>query len=223
MNTRILMGAILCLLFLTSYTSTSAQTQDCKCRFIKQLEREINRRNPYFIKQIKNAVISQHVNNPPTLQTISEDSILLIVKVFFKKNTLRLIEHKKIKKANYLCYLNPRSIQLDQAILTCNGNCFQIMRSGWTTKNVLGLDICRNEQILTLAKFKQQHAPEIIFTSGFEGWNNIVFLIKNRDIKTLNLKTGIIEPLSENNSYIKNDLNTTLGVMTKPGKIIICH
>ena len=223
MNTRILTGPILCLLLLITYTSAFAQTQDCKSKFIRRLERKMDNRKLHFIKQIKNAVISQHVINPPNLQIIPEDSILLIIKVFFKKNTLRLIEHKKIKKANYLCYLNPRSIQMDQAILTSNGNCFQIMRAGWTTKNVFSLDVCRNEQILALAKFQKQHAPEIVFTSGFDGWNGVVFLIKNRDIKTLNLKTGITEPLSENNSYIKNDLNTTLGVMTKPGKVIICH
>ena len=52
-----------------------------------------------------------------------------------------------------------------------------------------------------------------------------IYVIHYRDGKThtVNLRTEIIEPVSENNTYIKNDLNISLGVLTKQGKIILCH
>ena len=112
---------------------------------------------------------------------------------------------------------------LDRAILTVNGNNFKVMRAGWTTREVFDLDAIANGELLVLVDSVKQNHPEIVFTTGFEGWDGVVFLNKNGDVQTLDLKTGIIESVSENNTYVKNDLNTSLGVMTKPGKVVICY
>lgn len=147
----------------------------------------------------------------------------MIGKVFFTKKTIKDIDNGKIDKSKYLCYLKPKSMVLNQAILTFNGNSFRVMRAGWTTEKVFDLDVVTNEELLVLIDSVKQNHPEIVFTTGFEGWDSVVFLVKNKEVTTLNLKTGIIEPVSENNTYVKEDLNTSLGVMTKPGKIVICY
>lgn len=203
---------------------TVVSAQNCEELFLNRLGQTYHQRKPHFIKQVRNAVISKKVVNPPDLKTLSEDSIILIGKVFFRKKTIKLIRQGKVEKSKYLCYLNPKSMVLDRAILTVNGNNFKVMRAGWTIKKVFALDnVSTDSQLLMLVNSVRQYHPEIIFTTGFEGWDGVVFLNKNRDVQTLDLKTGTIESVSENNTYVKNDLNTSLGVMTKPSKVVICY
>ena len=208
---------------LVAIDCTVVSAQNCEEIFLNRLEQTYYRRKPHFIKQVRNAVISPKVVNLPDLQTLPEDSIILIGKVFFTKKTIKDIDNGKIDKSKYLCYLKPKSMVLNQAILTFNGNSFRVMRAGWTTEKVFDLDVVTNEELLVLIDSVKQNHPEIVFTTGFEGWDSVVFLVKNKEVTTLNLKTGIIEPVSENNTYVKEDLNTSLGVMTKPGKIVICY
>lgn len=221
MKAKNLIRIILFCLLATDCTVVSAQ--NCEEIFLNRLEQVYTQRKPSFIRQVRNAVLSQKVANPPDLQTLPNDSIILICKVFFTKETIKLIRQGKIDKSKYLCYLNPKSMVLDQAILTFNGNSFRVMRAGWTTKKVFDLDAVTNDELLKLVDSVKQNHPEIVFTTGFEGWDSVVFLVKDREVQTLNLKTGIIESVSENNTYVKDDLNTSLGVMTKPGKIVICY
>lgn len=202
---------------------TVVLAQNCEEIFLNRLEQTYHQRKPHFIKRGRNAVISQKVVNPPDLKTLPEDSIILIGKVFFTRKTIKLIRQGKVEKSKYLCYLNPKSMVLDRAILTVNGNNFKVMRAGWTTREVFDLDAIANGELLVLVDSVKQNHPEIVFTTGFEGWDGVVFLNKNGDVQTLDLKTGIIESVSENNTYVKNDLNTSLGVMTKPGKVVICY
>lgn len=221
MKAKNLIRIILFSLLATDCTVVSAQ--NCEEIFLNRLGQTYHQRKPHFIKQVRNAVISPKVVNPPDLKTLPEDSIILIGKVFFTKKTIKDIDNGKIDKSKYLCYLNPKSMVLDQAILTFNGNSFKVMRAGWTTREVFDLDVVNNDELLMLVASVKHNHPEIVFTTGFEGWDSVVFLVKNKEVTTLNLKTGIIEPVSENNTYVKEDLNTSLGVMTKPGKIVICY
>lgn len=65
---------------------TVVSAQNCEEIFLNRLEQTYYRRKPHFIKQVRNAVISPKVVNLPDLQTLPEDSIILIGKVFFTKN-----------------------------------------------------------------------------------------------------------------------------------------
>ena len=74
-----------------------------------------------------------------------------------------------------------------------------------------------------LKNYVQRYRPEIVFTTGCAIWDGYVLFCKDGKVQTLNLETGIIEPITENNTYVKDNLNMSLGVMTKPDKIVICY
>ncbi|MFQ8805431.1 MAG: hypothetical protein ACLR8Y_10355 [Alistipes indistinctus] len=73
-----------------------------------------------------------------------------------------------------------------------------------------------NNQLSALTDYYLKYQPEIVFISGCALWDGFVFFVKNGEIQTLDLKTGIMEPITENNTYVKDNLNMSLGVMTKP-------
>lgn len=211
MGTGYLIRVVLFCLLIVDYTTVSAQ--NCDEIFLNQLEQKYHRKKTHFIKQVRNAAISPKVVNPPDLQTLPEDSIILICKVFFTKKTIKDIDNGKIDKSKFLCYFNPKSIVLDEAILVFHGDSLEAFK--WE-KNKFTLEYYHNNQLSALTDYYLKYHPEIVFTSGCALWDGFVFFVKNGEIQTLDLKTGIMEPITENNTYVKDNLNMSLGVMTKP-------
>ena len=218
MKARNLIRIILFSLLATDCMVVSAQ--NCEEIFLNRLRQTYHQRKPHFIKQVRNAAISLKVVNPPDLQTLPEDSIILICKVFFTKKTIKDIDNGKIDKSKFLCYFNPKSIVLDEAIPIFHGSNLDVFP--WE-KNKFTLEYYYNNQLSVLKNYVQRYRPEIVFTTGCAIWDGYVLFCKDGKVQTLNLETGIIEPITENNTYVKDNLNMSLGVMTKPDKIVICY
>lgn len=224
MNTKIVIFGILCCIMATDFTSAVAQTPNCEKTFYEQLNQIYNKRKKRFIKKVRHALISKKLKDSPDLRTMPSDSILVICKMYFIKDIHKLIEQGKIDKSKYLCYLNPKSMILDIAMINYNGHSYMVSLASWSTKKIFELsDDSHHTYRARLIPLARKYHPEIVFTSGFDGWDDTVFFYRDGKTHTVNLRTEIIEPVSENNTYIKNDLNISLGVLTKQGKIILCH
>ncbi|MFR3550694.1 MAG: hypothetical protein ACLTTW_10895 [Coprobacter sp.] len=211
MKAKNLIRIILFSLLATDCMVVSAQ--NCEEIFLNRLGQTYHQRKPHFIKQVRNAVISPKIVNPPDLQTLPEDSIILVCQVFFTKGTIKLIDQGKIDKSQFLCYFNPKSIVLKRAIPIFHGDSLEAFKWG---KNKFTLEYYYNNQLSALTDYYLKYQPEIVFISGCALWDGFVFFVKNGEIQTLDLKTGIMEPITENNTYVKDNLNMSLGVMTKP-------
>ena len=89
------------------------------------------------MKKVRHALISKKLENPPDLRTMPSDSILVICKMYFIKDIHKLIEQGKIDKSKYLCYLNPKSMILDIAMINYNGHSYMVSLASWSTKKYL--------------------------------------------------------------------------------------
>lgn len=107
MGTGYLIRVVLFCLLIVDYTTVSAQ--NCDEIFLNQLEQKYHRKKTHFIKQVRNAAISPKVVNPPDLQTLPEDSIILICKVFFTKKQLKILTMEKSINPSFcvISILNP--------------------------------------------------------------------------------------------------------------------
>lgn len=119
--------------------------------------------------------------------------------------------------------MNPKSMNFDFAISTHENDSFYVIEDYLGEGYQCFISDTRQNIFQSLANAVKKYQPDIVFTTGCAIWDGYVFFCKEGKVQTLNLETGIMEPITENSTYVKDNLNTSLGIMTKPDKRVICY
>ena len=207
-------------LFVADYTSSA---QDCEKAFFSQLEQTYHRKKNKFVRIIKKAAPCRNCGNAPDLKILTDKDVILVSKVFFTKQTIKLIRQGGIDKSKFLCYMNPKSMNFDFAIFTHENDSFYVIEDYLGEGYQCFISDTRQNIFQSLANAVKKYQPDIVFTTGCAIWDGYVLFCKEGKVQTLNLETGIMEPITENSTYVKDNLNTSLGIMTKPDKRVICY
>ncbi|MFQ8805432.1 MAG: hypothetical protein ACLR8Y_10360 [Alistipes indistinctus] len=119
--------------------------------------------------------------------------------------------------------MNPKSMNFDFAIFTHENDSFYVIEDYLGEGYQCFISDTRQNIFQSLANAVKKYQPDIVFTTGCAIWDGYVLFCKEGKVQTLNLETGIMEPITENSTYVKDNLNMSLGIMTKPDKRVICY